>query len=136
VTERTGHAATRLLLVHWHPVVRRGLAAWLAHLPDMELVGTASTCEQALDTAAALHVELVLMGYSTPDMGGIEATRRLIEAHPATRVVLIGAFDGEARRTESLQSGAVAFAYLGLPQSDMATLLRRAVRGGDPETAH
>ena len=88
------YATARLLLVHWHPVVLRGLASCLGHEAEFELVGVASTCEQALDMAAELHPDLLLIGYSTPVMGGIEVTRRLIEADPDMLVMLIGAMDG------------------------------------------
>ncbi len=73
----TADATGRLLVVHWHPVVLKGLAAWMRHEPYVELVGVASNCEDALVTAAELRPDVVLLGYSTPQMGGIEATRRL-----------------------------------------------------------
>lgn len=130
MTKRAGPAATRLLVVHWHPVVLKGLASYFGNLRDIEIVGTAITCDQALRLAAELRPQLVLMGYSMPDLGGIEATRRLIEASPPTRVLLIGAFDDPERRAQALESGAVGFVYLGSPPADIASLMRRAVATG------
>lgn len=129
------YATARLLLVHWHPVVLRGLAACLGHEPELELVGMASSCEQALDVAAELHPDLVLIGYSTPVMGGVEVTRRLIEADPDTLVLLIGAMAGRERTARALQSGAMGYVLLETPPQELAGLLRGLVRGKDTTPA-
>lgn len=125
-----GLAATRLMVVHWHPAVLKGLVANFGNQRDIEIVGTATTCDQALEMAAALRPQLVLMGYSMPDLGGIEATRQLLEANPFTRVVLIGTFDDADRRAQAFESGAVGLAYLGSPPADIASLVRRALTTG------
>lgn len=129
------NATARLLLVHWHPVVLRGLAACLGHEPELELVGLASSCEQALDVAAELHPDLVLIGYSTPVMGGVEVTRRLVEADPDTLVMLIGAMAGPERTARALQSGAMGYVLLETPPHELAGLLRGLVRGKDTTPA-
>ena len=121
----------RLMVVHWHPVVLRGLSSFLVHEPRMKLVGVASTCEQTLDMAAELHPDLVLMGYSTPAMGGIEATRRVTEAHPDTRVVLIGASDSRERMDRVLESGGSGYVLLETPPWELAGMLLGLFRGGD-----
>jgi DNA-binding NarL/FixJ family response regulator len=128
-------ATIRLIVVHWHPVVLRGLTAFLVHEPDMQLAGVASTCEQTLDLAAELHPDLVLMGYSTPAMGGIEATRRLTELHPDMRVVLIGAVDTPERVARVLDSGGMGYVLLETPPWELASMLRGLFRGGDPTVA-
>jgi DNA-binding NarL/FixJ family response regulator len=128
-------ATIRLIVVHWHPVVLRGLTAFLVHQPDMQLVGVASTCEQTLDMAAELHPDLVLMGYSTPAMGGIEATRRLTQVHPDVRVVLIGAVDIPERVARVLESGGMGYVLLETPPCELAGMLRGLFRGGDPTVA-
>ena len=121
-------ATIRLMVVHWHAVVLKGLAASLCQGPNMELAGIASTCEQALDNAGELHPDLVLLGYSTPRMGGIEATRRLLEAHPDTRVVLIGAMGDPERFAKALECGAMGYVLLDTPPSELVSLLRGLVQ--------
>jgi DNA-binding NarL/FixJ family response regulator len=98
-------------------------------------VGLASSCEQALDMAAELHPDLVLIGYSTPVMGGIEVTRRLIEADPGTLVLLIGAMAGPERTARALQSGAMGYVLLETPPQELASQLRCLVRGKDTKPA-
>lgn len=131
MTKRVAEATIRLMVVHWHPVVLRGLTAFLVHEPDMQLVGVASTCEQTLDMSAELHPDLVLMGYSTPAMGGIEATRRLTEVHRDMRVVLIGAGDSPERVARVLESGGKGYVLLETPPWELASMLRGLFRGGD-----
>ncbi len=123
VAEATG----RLLVVHWHPVVLKGLAAWITHVPQVELVGVASRCEEALDIAAELRPDLVLLGYSTPEMGGIEATRRLIAMRGDTRVVLIGVSAGPERKAGAVDCGAMDYVLLDTPPWEIAATLRRLV---------
>lgn len=128
VTKRVAEATGRLLVVHWHPVVLKGLAAWISHVPQMELVGVASRCEQALDIAAELRPDLVLLGYSTPEMGGIEATRCLIAMHRDTRVVLIGVSAGPERKAKAIECGAMDYVLLDTPPWEIAATLRRLVK--------
>ena len=98
-------------------------------------MGLASSCEQALDVAAELHPDLVLIGYSTPVMGGVEVTRRLVEADPDTLVMLIGAMAGPERTARAMQSGAMGYVLLETPPHELASLLRSLVRGKDTTPA-
>ena len=135
MSKRMANATARLLLVHWHSVVLRGLAACLGQEPDFELVGLGSTCEQALVMAAELHPDLVLIGYSTPVMGGVEVTRRLIEADPDILVVLIGVMAGPERTERALESGAMGYVLLETPPQELVSLLRGFIRGKDTKRA-
>jgi chemotaxis response regulator CheB len=58
-------------------------------IPELTVVGEAASGEEALEAVARLNPELVLMDIRMPGMGGFEASRRLIERHPATVVLLI-----------------------------------------------
>src|ERR1700680_352922 len=102
-------AAIRVMIVDDHPVVRKGLASFLGHEPDIEVVGLADSGEQALEMALEVHPDVVLMDLSMPGMGGIEATRRLVLAEPQTRVMMLTSFGGHERMVEALKRGAGAF---------------------------
>jgi DNA-binding NarL/FixJ family response regulator len=78
--------------------------------------------------AAELQPNVVLIGYSTPDMGGIEATRRLIAMNSDTQVLLIGVSDGFERRLEVIQSGATGYVPLDTPPWELAATLRGLVK--------
>jgi DNA-binding NarL/FixJ family response regulator len=72
--------------------------------------------------------DLVLMGYSTPDIGGIEATRRLIAMKSDTRILLIGASYDFGRRAQVLESGARGYVLLDTPPWQSAATLRGLVK--------
>jgi DNA-binding NarL/FixJ family response regulator len=127
VTEGMAEGVGRLFVVHWHPVVLKGLVGFLNAPPDIEVVSSASTCEIALELATELSPDLVLMGYSTPVMGGIEATRRLRAAHPDMRVVLMGVSYPERKR-EAISSGALDYVLLETPPSELVDMLRGYLR--------
>jgi CheY-like chemotaxis protein len=78
--------------------------------------------------AVDLYPDLVLLGYSTPEMGGVEATRRLVAMHGDTRVVLIGVSAGPDRKAKAVESGAMDYVLLDTPPWEIAATLRRLVK--------
>jgi DNA-binding NarL/FixJ family response regulator len=123
-------AAIRVMIVDDHPVVRKGLASFLAHEPDIEVVGLADSGEQALGMALEVHPDVVLMDLSMPGMGGIEATRRLVEAEPQTRVMMLTSFGGHERMVEALKSGAVGYVVKDTAPADLLNALRSVASTG------
>ncbi|HUZ68654.1 MAG TPA: response regulator transcription factor [Candidatus Saccharimonadales bacterium] len=128
-------AAIRVMIVDDHPVVRKGLASFLGHEPDIEVVGLADSGEQALEMADELLPDIVLMDLSMPGMGGIEATRRLVETRPQTRVMMLTSFGGHERMVEALKSGAVGYVVKDTAPADLLNALRSIATTGKPPTA-
>jgi DNA-binding NarL/FixJ family response regulator len=124
------------MVVHDHPGIRDGLASCLGLERDMEVIATASSCEQALEIAAALRPDLVLIGRSTPTMGGTRATQALVDAQPDVLVVILSATAGAEFMVQALQSGALGYLLLETPPPEMAHVLRSLVRGRRPLTAN
>jgi DNA-binding NarL/FixJ family response regulator len=123
----TGQARIRVMVVHTHPTVCDGLAACLASEPDIEVVGTAATCGTALDMAADLCPDLVLIGRSTPWTGGMVATRFLVTAQPDVVVVILSGTAGPEFLVEAVDSGAKDYLSLDTPPSDIARAVRHLV---------
>ena len=128
-------AVMRVLIVDDHPVVRKGLASFLGHESDIEVVGMADSGEQALEMAAELHPDVVLMDLSMPGMGGIEATRRLVESAPQTRVMMLTSFGGHERMVEALKSGAIGYVVKDTAPADLLNALRSVASTGTKPTA-
>ena len=84
--------AIRVLLVDDHALLRAGMARLLDLADDVTVVGSAGGGAEGLELAAALHPDVVLMDLSMPGMSGVEATRRLLAAHPDTAVVVLTSF--------------------------------------------
>jgi DNA-binding NarL/FixJ family response regulator len=122
--------AYRVMVVDDHPVFRAGLAAILDAAPELTVVAEASTGLEAVDLAAQTHPDLVLMDLHMPDLGGVEATRRIVAHAPATKVLVLTMLDQDAAVAAALRAGARGYILKG---ADRAEVLRasRAVVAGD-----
>ena len=86
---------TRVLIVDDHPVFRDGLAGLLATLPEVEIVGSAGTAEEALTALRENAPDIVLMDINLPGASGVEATRRAAQVAPATAVLVVTMVDDD-----------------------------------------
>ena len=99
----------RLLLVDDEARVRQGLRMCMAGEPDFEVVGEADEGTEAVELAAALHPDVVVMDVRMRGLDGIGATRRLQDAIPDARVVILSLHDDLTTRTAAEAAGACAF---------------------------
>jgi len=96
----------RILLVDDHEVLRRGIRSTLDG--QWEICGEASNGQEAIDKAAALKPDLVLMDVSMPGMNGIEATKQILKASPAMKVVIFTMHDSQSMVAAAKAAGAKA----------------------------
>jgi DNA-binding NarL/FixJ family response regulator len=120
----------RILLADDHPVVRDGLAAMLATQPDFAVAGEAGTGAEAVEIAARLRPDVVLMDLEMPVLDGIEAIRRLRAAVPSVQVVVLTAFDTDERIVGALQAGAQGYLLKGAPRAEIFAAIRTVASGG------
>lgn len=120
----------RVLIADDHPTLREGLRAILDTQPDIEVVGEAATGTQAIDRAAVLRPDIVLMDLEMPDLDGVEATRRIHERLPATRVIVFTAFDTDDRIIGAVRAGAQGYVLKGAPREEIFRAIRVAREGG------
>ena len=99
---------TRVLTVDDQTVFRDAAHDVIAATPGFEPVGVAASGEEALAAVERLQPELVLLDVRMPGMGGIEAARRITEAHPGIVVVLISIEGSDGVAEDAHASGAVA----------------------------
>jgi DNA-binding NarL/FixJ family response regulator len=98
----------RVLIADDHASIRLALAASLEHVAGIEIVGAAQDGEEAVELAARLHPDVVLMDVSMPHMSGIEATRRITSGQSAPRVVGLSLHEGNVGN-EICEAGALTF---------------------------
>ncbi len=99
---------TRAVVVDDHPIFRKGLVA-LLRANDIDVVGEAQNGLEAIAVVHDSSPDVVLMDVSMPELGGIEATARLVGESPELRVVVITLFDDEATVARALDAGACAY---------------------------
>ena len=120
----------RILIADDHPVFRRGLRAMLAALPDFEIVGEATTGEEAVARAAELQPDVALMDLQMPGGDGIEATRRIAETSPQVRVLVLTLFEDDDSVFAALRAGARGYVLKDTDEEELARAIR-AVGGGE-----
>ena len=131
------------MLVDDHRVVRRGLAAYLAQIDDMTVVGEAEDGSQALERLAQMepveHLpDVVLMDLTMPIMDGITATGQIKARWPTVEVVIMTSFIEEDKVRGALEAGAAGYLLKDADADDVAQAIRAAVAGQmhlDPSVA-
>ena len=119
----------RLLLVEDHEVVRTGLRMLLESQADMEIVGEASTGDQAITMARELSPQVVVMDLTLPDISGIEVTRRLKQLYPDMAIVALTIHEDEQYFFEMLKAGAAGYVPKRAAPEDLITAIQAAYAG-------
>lgn len=119
----------RVLLVDDHDLVRAGIRHLLAEACDVVVAGEASSGEEALRKAREVLPDVVLMDIRMPGMGGLEATRRLVNALPDIRVVVVTVCDQAPFPARLLKAGALGYLTKGASTEEMVTAIRTVYEG-------
>jgi DNA-binding NarL/FixJ family response regulator len=121
----------RVLIVDDQPLMRTGFRMILDAEPDIEVVGEGGDGFEAIELAAHVRPDVVLMDIRMPRMDGIEATRRLAgsEARDPVRVLILTTFDLDELVLGALRAGASGFLLKDAPPEDMVEAIRIVARG-------
>ena len=119
----------RILLADDHAVVRDGVRALLEKQPDMEVVAEAGDGREAAQLAEELRPDVVIMDIGMPNLNGIDATRRILAAHPQTAVVILSMHQDESYVLRSLKAGAKGYLLKDSLRSDVLDAIRAASQG-------
>jgi DNA-binding NarL/FixJ family response regulator len=120
----------RILVADDHPVVRDGLVAMLSTQPDFQVVAEASNGQEAVEKAAALQPDVVLLDLEMPGMDGVEALKSLHARYPAMRALVFTAFDTDERILGAVRAGAQGYLLKGAPREELFHAVRVVSRGG------
>jgi DNA-binding NarL/FixJ family response regulator len=118
-----------VLLAEDHTIMREGLWSMLKHEPDIELIGQAQDGRQAVAQAKKLHPDVVLMDIAMPLLNGLEATRQVLKAAPATKVVILSAHSDDAYVKNAIESGASGFMLKQTSSHDVCMAIREVQKG-------
>ncbi len=109
-----------VLIAEDHQIVREGLRTLLRAEADLEVVGEAGSGRQAVELAIQLHPAVVVMEIAMPQLNGMEATRQILKAAPATRVLILSAHSDDSCVEKVIALGAAGYLIkrsLSLPPS-------------------
>ncbi len=120
----------RILLADDHPFFRDGVRVLLDSVADTEVVGEAGSGEQAIELAAALQPDVVLMDINMPDTNGIEATRRILDTSPHVAVLMVTMYEDDDSVFSAIRAGARGYLLKGANQVELLRAIR-AVHGGE-----
>ncbi|QDZ15135.1 response regulator [Humibacter ginsenosidimutans] len=120
---------TRVLIADDQELVRTGFRLILDLEPDMEVVGEAADGEQCVRAVAEHDPDVVLMDVRMPVLDGIQATKRLTEAHRRSRVLVLTTFDIDEYVFEALRAGAAGFLLKDAPREQLVSAVRQAAVG-------
>ncbi|MFE2045086.1 response regulator [Streptomyces sp. NPDC059477] len=120
----------RVLIADDQQMVRQGFTVLLNTQSDIEVIGQAVNGLEAVEKAAELSPDVVLMDIRMPELGGIEATRRVTTAMPVTKVLVLTTFDLDEYVYEALRAGASGFLLKDASADQLAEAVR-VVAAGD-----
>lgn len=119
----------RIILVDDHSIVRMGLIAYFSTLPDIEVVGEASSGEEAVRLVADLVPDVVLMDLIMDGMDGVEATRQVRKISPRTQVIVVTSYHEDEHIFPAIRAGALSYVLKDIDPDDLAGAIRRANAG-------
>lgn len=122
-------SAVRVLVVDDQALFREALATLLGARPEVEVVGEAGDGHQALERAAALQPDVVLMDLHMPVLDGIAATRRLTVEQPGVRVLALTTFDDDEDVFAALRAGALGYLLKDVSSDRLVEAVLSAARG-------
>lgn len=122
--------ALRIVLVDDHPVVRAGMRALLSSVDGLEVVGEASSGEEALDVVRTQHPDVVLMDLRLGSgMDGAEATGAIIAGERPPKVVVLTTYDTDADILRAVEAGASGYLLKDSDPEKLINAIRAAARG-------
>jgi DNA-binding NarL/FixJ family response regulator len=119
----------RLLIADDHPVVRDGLRGIFEASGEFEVAGEAANGREAVDRAAALRPDVVLMDLRMPVLDGVSAIKLLAERGVSARVLVLTTFDTDTDVVPAIEAGATGYLLKDSPPDELLRGVRAAARG-------
>ena len=118
-----------VLLAEDHEIVREGLRALLEHEDDIKVIGEAQTGRQAVKLTTKLRPDVVVMDIAMPLLNGLEATRQILQARPAIKVLILSAHSDDAYIEQIIALGAAGYLIKQTSHDVLSRAIREVQRG-------
>jgi DNA-binding NarL/FixJ family response regulator len=120
----------RILCVDDHPLVREGIARKIDRQPDMKVIGTASSGEEAIELFRRHRPDVVLMDLQLPGMRGTQAIERIRQEDPEARIIVLTMYGGDEDIFRAIHAGAASYLFKDMLSNDLVSIVRQ-VHGGE-----
>jgi DNA-binding NarL/FixJ family response regulator len=119
-----------VLIADDHPIFRNGMRALLTSVPDIEVVGEATTGDEAVNLACTLQPDVILMDLQMPGgISGIEATRGILDTSPHIRILVVTMFEDDDSVFAALRAGARGYLLKGASPNEMVRAIQAVASG-------
>ena len=129
MTPDAAGSSLRVLVVDDHPVFRMGMAALLASLDGIEVVGEAASAPEAVAAAAEHAPDVVVMDLHLGGTSGVEATREIVRSRPEVGVLVVTMMDDDDSVFASMRAGARGYLLKGAAPAEVERALRAVANG-------
>jgi NarL family two-component system response regulator LiaR len=119
----------KVMLVDDHSMVRRGLIAFLKNETDLEIIAEAQDGREAIEKCEDIQPDVILMDLIMPGLGGVAATRMILERWPDIRVLALTSFQEKDLVQEALQAGATGYLLKNVSGKELADAIRSTFAG-------
>lgn len=121
----------RILIVDDHHVVRRGLVFFLKTQSELAIVGEARNGLEAVEMAKALKPDLILMDLVMPVLDGIEATKRIIQAQPHIKIMMLTSFSDHEHVIPAIEAGASGYQLKDIEPDELVLAIKQLMDGAN-----
>jgi DNA-binding NarL/FixJ family response regulator len=119
----------RVMIVDDHAIVREGLQTLLSEESNIDVVGQAVNGLEALEVVKQVRPDVILMDLVMPEMDGIEATRRIMDVHPAARILVLTSFAEDNRVWDAFHAGATGYLLKDVLKPELLRAIQAATAG-------
>ncbi|SLN13158.1 Oxygen regulatory protein NreC [Pseudoruegeria aquimaris] len=120
---------TRVVIVDDHPMVTEGIQAILETYDDIEIVGTLTNGQEAIDSVLKLAPDVMLLDLNMPQVNGLSATEIILEKRPETRILILSMHDSAEYISTALSHGALGYVLKDVPTEEIKTAIDTVMAG-------
>ena len=119
----------KVLIVDDHPMVAEGIQSILESYDDIEVVGSLTDGQDAVEQMGRLAPDVVLMDLNMPKLGGLSATEIILEQHPGTRILILSMHDSAEYISTALSHGAMGYVLKDVPTDEIKQAIDAVMQG-------
>ncbi len=119
-----------VLVVDDHDLVRMGISRMLADDVEIEVIGEADSGDMAIKMARQLNPDIILLDVNMPNIGGLEATKRLIQIDPKIKIIAVSSLTAQPYPSMLLKAGVSGYITKGTPIDEMIKAIKKVHNGG------